>query len=131
MNRAIEIHDSSLSGITKTEGKIVIHLNEACVHESSGVPSIDSGMVYIQSIDLELTNPIIDNDIIQFPTTLSDGYLLFDGERKDNVVPLPISKTGEIELTFITHHNEKFHVKSDRITSSYNNEAKYIENYDA
>jgi hypothetical protein len=131
MNRAIEIHDSSLSGITKSEGKIIIHLNEAYIHESTGVPGIDSGKGYIQSINLELSNPTIENDITQFPTTLSDGYILLDDQRENNGIPLPIDKTGKIELSFVTHQNERFLVKCDQIISSYLNEAKYIEDYNA
>ncbi len=131
MNRAIEIHDSIFSGTSNTNGVLVIHLNKAYIHESTGAPGVDNGKGFVQEIELELSNAIIEKNPAHLPSKLSDGYISINGNKTQNGFNLPLNEEGDIVISFITTQNEQFVVRGSKLVSTLLGAAEYVEEFKA
>lgn len=75
MNKALEIHDSTLDEIRKETASATLYLNKAIVHRSEGEPGIDKGTCWVQSIEIKFENARFLNEPDDIPNQL-------DYERK-------------------------------------------------
>lgn len=67
LNRVIELHDSTVVGIT-TVGNQVILLLRAYIHASKGVPARDAGSGWIQAAALTFSEAIIEGAVPELPS---------------------------------------------------------------
>jgi hypothetical protein len=128
-NRIIEIHDSGLKSISASNGEIVLELSPAYIHMSDGRPGIDAGTGWIQDAVIRIRGEEICGLISELPCDLSDGYLKVNGEFSDNLIPIPLVATGDIELHFTSIGGEALQVRGNRITLELLGEARYIEKF--
>ena len=106
-NRVIEIHDSTLDRIVLEDGTAVLHFPSVYIHQSSGTPAIDTGTGWVQEAILRIDDARIEGALSEELRESSgyDAHQLSDGSLKigegvsDNLIPIPLNATTEIELT--------------------------------
>ena len=128
-NRNIEIHDSELKSVKVSDGHIILELSPAYIHMSDGRPGIDAGTGWIQNAVIRVRGDAIAGSMSQLPCNLWDGYLKVNGECSDNLIPIPLVASGDIELHFTSTGGESFWVRGDHITLELLDEPEYIEEF--
>lgn len=128
-NQAIEIHDSELKSVTVSNGNIVLELSPAYIHMSDGRPGIDPGTGWIQNAVLRVRGDAIAGSMSQLPCDLWDGYLKVNGQISDNLIPIPLDATGDIELHFTSRAGESVQVRGEGITLELLGEPKYVDDF--
>lgn len=128
-NREIEIHDSELKSVAVSDGHIVLDLSPAYIHMSDSRPGIDAGTGWIQNAVIRVRGDAIIGSISELPCDLWDGFLKVNGECSDNLIPIPLGVTGDIELHLTSIAGESIHVRGDHITVELLGEPKYIEDF--
>jgi len=131
MNKAIELHDSTLFSVTQKSGTATLHFDKTYIHQSEGRPGVDSGTGWLQSIDLEIADAVIESMPKNLPVDLNDGYLIVNGTKTENSVDLPIDTRGDIELQLVTAAGEELKITGKHIASIEKSELEYIEDYNA
>jgi len=113
LNREIELHDSTLSMVKITQSNATLSFDRAYVHCSEGTLGIDSGTGWSQKINLilhQVTTTKIPDDL---PNDISDGYIIVNGNKLDNLIPLPFKVTGKIELILITQYGQELKIDAE------------------
>jgi hypothetical protein len=128
-NRVIEIHDSELNSIAIGDVDVVLKLSPAYIHQSEGRPAMDAGTGWVQDAVIRIRGDVISGSISELPCDLWDGYLTLKGERSDNIIPIPLSVEGDIELEITSTSGESVQVRGDHITLELLGEPKYIEDF--
>jgi hypothetical protein len=123
-NRAIEFHDSTLGSIRESDGKTIVRLDRAYIHESEGRPGSDAGTGWGQAIDIELDEATIEMSPNKLGVWISTGYMAV---KHDNLLDLPCEIRGEIELYFLTAENEELRIKARGLRTVEVGEPEYIE----
>jgi hypothetical protein len=108
-NIAIELHDATLASIREVDGKTVVRLDKAPIHESPGRPGIDDGIDYWQDVEIELDDATIEASPTKLGVWIADGHVTV---KHDNLIDLPCEIRGAIELYFITAENETLRIKA-------------------
>jgi hypothetical protein len=98
MNSAIEIHDSSLISIAK-RGDLFELRFDAYIHTSEGTPGMDGGTGWTQIVLLVFGSGTLEGSITKWPSVLYGGTLEIDGEASENIIPIPLDRKGNIQLT--------------------------------
>ena len=98
MNSAIEIHDSFLTSITKRRDVLELRF-DAYIHTSEGRPGVDAGKGWAQDLMLVFDSGTLEGSITEWPAVLYDGTLEIDGEANENIIPIPLDRKGNIQLT--------------------------------
>jgi hypothetical protein len=129
MNQAIEFHDSTLTGVSQKNEKIILHFDQAYIHQSEGKPGIDNGTVWLQAIDIELTGAEIDSMPHDFPVDLDDGVIVINDESSKNGLALPVEASGEVKLNLKTVTGEELKITAQHISSIEKSELGYVEEF--
>jgi len=130
MNKALELHDSSLDLIEENDGQINLWLNEAIVHHTEGEPGIDKATCYIQKLEIKLTDTIKLNIPKHFPIDISDGYFVINNERHDNMIKIPIESSGDIEVFILTMHNERLKIQAKKMLILEHGEPEFLQEFE-
>ncbi|MGZ4896753.1 MAG: hypothetical protein ACXVJ0_09815 [Candidatus Angelobacter sp.] len=128
-NRVIEIHDSGLKSIVVSDGEIILELSPAYIHQSEGRPATDAGTGWLQDAVIRIRGEEISGSISKLPCDLSDGHLTLTGECLDNIIPIPLSVEGDIELQLTSCSGESIQIRGDGITLQMRGEPKYVEDF--
>jgi hypothetical protein len=96
--RCIEIHDSVLSQISFIQNEAQLHFSALYIHESDGVPGIDSGRGWFQHAILRIHDAKVDGVFAEFPVKLTDGRTQIGQEILENKIPVPLHHQGAFEL---------------------------------
>jgi len=96
-NRAIEIHDSVLAGVSFSQGEAQLHFSSVYIHQSEGVPGRDAGSGWVQEAVLRI-HATVEGAFSKFPVDLSDGQTQMGKRILDNEIPVPLRHKGAFEL---------------------------------
>ncbi len=135
-NRAVEIHDSALDRITLDDDLAVLHFPSAYIHASEGRPAIDAGTGWTQEAVLRIGNAQIEGKFSEesreayggYAHYLSDGSLRIDGRVSDNLIPIPLDVSGDIELT-LQCWSEVVRVRGSSAKLELIGAAEYVEEF--
>ena len=97
-NRAIEIHDSVLAGVSFSQGEARLHFLSVYIHQSEGVPGRDAGGGWVQEAVLRIHDARVEGALSEFPVDLSDGQIQMGNKIVDNEIPVPLHHKGTFEL---------------------------------
>jgi hypothetical protein len=97
-NRAIEIHDSVLAGVSFSKGEAQLHFSSVYVHQSEGVPGRDAGSGWVQKAVLRIHDARVEGAFSEFPVDLSGGQIQIEDKILDNEIPVPLRNKGAFEL---------------------------------
>jgi len=127
-NRAIEIHDSQLQSITISAGDVVLDFSSAYIHQSDGRPGIDAGTGWTQHVVIRIRGDVVSGSLKELPCDLWSGYLILNGRHSDNLIPIPLSFDGNVELHLTSGFAEEFvRVRGNRATLELLGEPHYVE----
>jgi hypothetical protein len=128
-NRALELHDSEIKLISSANGLIELLL-DAYVHESDGVPGVDSGTGWIQPVSVKITAANMAQRVTT-PITLTDGELKVGSMLLQNCIPLPYHATGGVDFMVQTVENENLRITGSAIDVESIGTAKFVEEFKA
>lgn len=97
-NRAIEIHDSILAGVSIAQGRAELTFSSVYIHQSEGKPGIDAGSGWIQRAILRIDHAKVKGAFSEFPVDLGGGQIQMGSDRSDNEIPVPLRYKGAFEL---------------------------------
>jgi hypothetical protein len=134
-NRVIEIHDSAVDRITMENGTALIHFPSVYIHQSEGRLFEDAGTGWTQEAVLRITDAQVDG---AFSAALQvwDGKIvyLYDGSLKmgevisDNLIPIPLRITADIQLT-MESCGDTVQVRGTSAHLELIGEPKYVEEF--
>ena len=127
VNTAIEIHDSRVAEISERAGTVIVHFLPAYLHKSEGRPAIDSGTGWIQEARLVFFEASVSGEFPDWPCDIMDGGITVDGERHDNLIPLPLEAKGLIELRLICDSIHTVAIKGRGARLELVGEPRYVE----
>jgi hypothetical protein len=128
-NRAIGIHDSKLASLSVQSGQVVLSFSAAYIHQTEGRPGIDAGTGWIQPAVIHIRGEIADGSLTKLPCDLMDGYLELDGQEYDNMIPIPLSFTGDVELALTSEFGETVKIRGNHIALGLLHEPEYVEKF--
>ncbi|MCP3873034.1 MAG: hypothetical protein GY699_07760 [Desulfobacteraceae bacterium] len=130
MNKALEIHDSTLSEIKKEGLSITLCLGKAVMHHSTGEPGLDRGTCWIQKIEIRLKNPQIISEPDDIPNQLDFGYFVVNETKYTNVIKTPLHESVDTEVFFETFYGKELHVKAKGIEIIEIGEPTYLQGFE-
>jgi hypothetical protein len=126
MNMALEFHDSIVRSVRKMGRSLVVSLT-AILHESEGDPGIDPGSVWLQPIDITITDAFTKADVTELLNNrLWNGSLSVGPEVHDNLVTVPLRAVAPIEL-FLRSTNRDFEITGTSAEIRLSGERDYLE----
>jgi hypothetical protein len=128
MNSAIEIHDSSLTSIRQRGPELELRLS-AYIHKSEGTPGTETGTGWLQDVTLVLDSGSVEGSIASWPADLQDGALEIDGEVSENIIPIPLDRSGTIQLTLEPKWGGRIVVYGKHIHLELQGAPKYVEDF--
>ncbi len=129
MNRALELHDSTIASINVSEASIIIKLRPAYIHESGGMPGINAGSGYVQDLDITFSQARLTKSPTTLPADISDGSLSTGNIEEKNVVPLPLNVRGTISFRLVTENNEELCIDAAFAESKSIGDARLVEKF--
>jgi hypothetical protein len=130
MNSAIEIHDSCLTSISQRGAALEVCLS-AYIHKSDGTPGTDAGTGWLQDVTLVLNNGSVEGSTAKWPADLGDGALEIDGEVSENIIPIPLDRSGTIRLTLEPKWGGRIVVNGNHVHLELQGVPKYVEDFPA
>ena len=95
-NKAMELHDSTLSSVQGEGEFMTLVFDKAYIHESLGRPGVDNGIGYGQIVHFTLYHPVIYGHWPELPSEIRCGELKVGDVLYDNVIPCSNSLSGKI-----------------------------------
>ena len=130
LNSDIELHDSVVADVSRSDVTVEIALRPAYVHQSSGQPGIDDGIVLVQDLVVAVENGSVVGDIGDLPADIWDGDLKVGSQVFDNSIPLPCDMAGPVALTlFLSPDNRRLVISGKRVTVTLLGESSYVEEF--
>ena len=130
LNAAIELYDSVVAEISRSENAVEIALRPAYVHQSTGQPGVDDGIGSVQNVVISLEEGSITGDVGGLPRDIFDGQFVVGHQAFPNVIALPCDIVGSVRLTvFLSPDNRKVVIIGKRITIRFEGQASYDEEF--
>lgn len=128
-NRAIEIYDSTLTSLVKEGQRVVVDLQPAYIHRSTGTPGVDPGGGWAQDVILVVEQATIDGSVPDLPCDLWEGSLRVGHQTIENIIPLPLDYRGDVQLMLVTQTDSGVIVRGSAISATPVGEPKFIEEF--
>jgi hypothetical protein len=128
MNAAIEIHDSDLGEIATSQGCVLVRLNRAYIHRSTGRPGHDAGSGWSQPVDIVLFGGLIETPLPEMPCTLEHGRLSSETNLV-NLIPIPFALNSSLQFELHTLHGDRIVIRGTGIEVKAAGEAIYVEEF--
>lgn len=87
---SVELHDSTISAIQRVDDSIVVHFSHAYVHKHA--------KGWSQLANIVIGSGKVAGALIDVPTRISDDHILTKATLYNNLLPLPLSIDGLVEL---------------------------------
>jgi len=126
----IEIHDSRVGKVAQESSHIEIHFEPSMVHVSDGKPGVDSCKVYKQDFCLIFQDASIEGTLpSDYPAWCVDGFLDLNGEKLDNMIPVPLAVKGRIVLELTFNTSETFRALGSAVDLEPRGPRTYLEEF--
>lgn len=100
-NRAFELHDSEIASIEFDDGSAIFTFSHAYIHQSDGVPGVDSGTGWSQRAELKIENASEPELPKQMPYRIEDGLLKLNDTEHPNLIPIPLLHNGDVTVKLL------------------------------
>ena len=128
-NRAIEFHDSELTALSRSGTSIVLSFSAVYVHESTGVPGVDTGVGWYQPAILTIAHGEIASDA-RGPAKVTDGFIRVAGTLHENHLPaVADTLDGPIELSLLLSTAETLLVRGAAMTIELSGQPSPVEQF--
>ncbi len=119
MNREIQLHDCELSAVTHADGSMLIAFSTAYMHESSGLPGADPGVIWDQkaTIKIEGTDSVaysgpfpvwVFHGSLRIGQTIYEGFIPAEGhfeELTEFTITVSNDDDEDVRETFTVNWN--------------------------
>jgi hypothetical protein len=129
MNSVIELHDSWVVGVIPSDGTITVRLGPAYVHRSDCRPATDPGSVWVQDIDLVISEFVLESRFNELPQELDDGLLSVDNLVFENIIPFPFDMRGSVRFSARSISGEVMVVHGSKASFVPVGEGRYVESF--
>ncbi len=130
MNRAIELHDSTLAALTVDGADVLVSFRPAYVHTSEGRPGVDRGAGWAQDIDLRISGAAIFGIPVAQPVKILGGRIWIDGELEGGgMVPLPLPASYHFELVLVLESDGAVAASGGSPQAVMVGEPRYLEDF--
>jgi hypothetical protein len=113
------LHDSFLAILETTADRVRLVFEPAYVHETRGVPGLDAGTGWLQTIEVFVEAGSIEGTLSALPFEVSDGRLTVDDQMYSNLLPLPLNGRGDVELKLLLKSGECVVIRGSGITTGF------------
>ena len=103
--------------------------SSAYIHQSDGGPAIDAGTGWTQHAVIRVRGDVVSGSLTELPCDLSSGYLALNGQHSDNLIPIPLSCDGDVEVHLTSAFAESVRVRGNRVTLELLGEPDYVEQF--
>jgi hypothetical protein len=128
MNQAVELHDSVLERVTEASHGIVLRV-AAYVHRSSGVPGVDPGTGWSQPAEMTVLAGRVVARTGSPPFSLAGGTLVVEGREIENVLPVPSSHAGPVQVRLEGAEGEQLVIVGEGLQLVVLDEPEYLEEF--
>jgi hypothetical protein len=111
--RAIELHDSTIDEVAEDEGVLI--LGCTVYVQASEHPGSETGEGAFQEAVIRVKDGVLERDDLELPCLLDGGSLVLDGEKFDEVLPLPLEREGETALLLSPAESSEFVIRGSGI----------------
>ncbi|OQX19652.1 MAG: hypothetical protein BWK76_03950 [Desulfobulbaceae bacterium A2] len=117
MNRAIEFHDSTITGVHVAGTEVTLAL-DAVIHQSAGIPGRNAGTCWLQRIHIHLHGAVVEQCPATLVNELSFGDVMRNGTKMENLLPLPTRVQGELVIMLATLYGERYQVRASMLETA-------------
>jgi len=128
VNSALELHDSTLSALSESDGEVTLALRPGYLHMSEGRPGVDSGTGWHFDLDLRFPSSSVEGRPSRLPLEIADSSLVVAGVTFENHVPFPVP-IGAATLTLLLEGGERLVIRGSAIVSVPRREPQYVEEF--
>jgi hypothetical protein len=129
MGIIIELHDSWVAGITTSGGSVLVRYYPAYVHCSEGRAGFDPGSVWVQDIDLVVSEAVLESSFTEMPRELDDGSLSVGNEVFENAISFPLDVRGAVRFSVVSRNGERLVIQGTRATVVPVGKGRYVEQF--
>jgi hypothetical protein len=129
VNTIIELHDSTVAEIVRSDGTVIVHFLPAYLHKSEGRPGFDSGTGWVQEARLIFVDAFVSGGFPDLPCRVMDGESVVGGERHGNIIPVPLEVTESTELRLIFDSTHIVTVTGRGVRLEMFGEPRYVEEF--
>jgi hypothetical protein len=126
-NRQIELHDTRIDRIEHIGGSIVLSML-AYMHESDGRPGWDRGTGWELPARLVIEDGRFDRPLSGASLEISDGLIIVDERRFENLIPLPFDEHGYVRV-FLAGAEGRLTITGHRAYIEPTGQAVYLEDF--
>ncbi|MEW8220242.1 MAG: hypothetical protein AB2770_17945 [Candidatus Thiodiazotropha taylori] len=116
---SIELHDSELSAIDRSEDSIHVHLSPAYIHRD--------GKGWSQDVEIVVSEAIVEGEGVDLPIKLSDGHMKTPLGPYHNLLNIPFAVAGPVKLELELMSGEVITIKGNGITHEFKDEPVFVE----
>lgn len=129
MNSALELHDSTLSALSQSDGAVIVALRPAYLHMSDGHPGTDAGTGWWLDLDLRFPAASVEGVAAAFPVEIVDGSLEVGEHKHRNVIPLPLPRATTVELVLLLQTGGRLVIRGPEVVPEPRREPQYVEQF--
>jgi hypothetical protein len=130
MNSAIELHDSDISAVRLSGSELRLVFNPAYVHRSAGRPGVDPGQGYLQPVELVFSDAQSSEHGGECIGTISSGFVANELVEYANVIPLPITLSGQVSAEITFNSGAVMRVTGSGLSCVSAGDARFLEAYE-
>lgn len=130
VNSIIELHDSTVAEIVRSDDTVIVHFVPAYLHKSAGRPGRDAGSGWVQEARLIFADASVSGSVPDPPCDILDGEFIISDERHDNEIPVPVEIADSAQLHLIFGENQEVTVKGRSVRLELIGEPKYVEQFE-
>jgi hypothetical protein len=91
---------------------------------------VDAGTGWTQVVILVFGSGTLEGSITKWPADLYDGTLEIDGEASENIIPIPLDRKGNIQLTLKPSFiDEPIVVRGNHVRLELQGDPIYVEKF--
>jgi hypothetical protein len=129
VNTAIEIHDSTIAEVIELNGTVFVHFQRAYLHKSEGQPAFDAGTGWVQEARLFFSEASVSGDFPDWPCDVTGGEIVVDGERHNNLIPVPLETSKPTEMRLVCNSIHTVTIPSCGVRLELVGEPKFVEEF--
>lgn len=107
----------------------MLHFPCVYIHDSIGVPGVDSGSGWVQEAMLRIRDAVVVRSFSTFPVELLDGLLKLDEVILQNEIPIPLRHEGTVEFRLESSSGETLLITGRDADLELLGEPKYVEEF--
>lgn len=129
LNRALELHDSTLASLRPRDGAVVVELRPAYIHSSPGLAGVDPGEVHLQDVDIVLSGAQLPDPTPREPVAISDGTARVGDQDYENCLPVPFTISSATTLSLVLVSGQRLSIQGAGLELVRLGEPKFLERF--